>query len=489
MFGAAVRAKIVALEERRWQVQTEWISARLALGQHDGLVPLLREFIGERPLDENLRGLLMTALYAMGRTGEALAAFTDARQTLIHELGVDPGPELRRVQAAMLRGDVITTAPRDASTVVQYPSIPHHLPPTRLQLVGREAELDDIAALVDEHDPDPAKRARVVVISGPPGIGKTAAAAAAAARVSRAFPHGQLYVDLGGSSGDQPLSVDDAIASLLTGFGIAPETTSERGERCRSLYRLLLAERRMAVVLDDAADAAQVLLLIPSSGQSLVIVTSRRYLAGIGCDLRLKPEALSDEDGLHLLRAIVGAKRVVAEPAAALAIVRACGGLPSAIEIAAARLAALPGHRLQFLADRLAVRDRVLDELSLDGLSLTDSFATSYISLDTRSQRCFRTLGMLDPDYITGKDLAEPLKLSVRSADRQLEHLVHEGLLQPALADQDGPKYRMPTVLHAYARTRLSMEGAGLRPRPTAAPYPETSDRTAATPVAKKEDT
>jgi len=459
VLGSAIRAKIVALEERRWQVQTDWIRARLALGHRAELVPLLQEMIGERPFDENLRHLLMTALYEMGRTGEALAAFADARHTLVRELGVDPGPELRRAQAAMLSGDVLTTAGPAAPTVEQYPRIPHHLPATGADLVGRDAELDAIAGLADAAEPQPAARAKVALVTGAPGIGKTATALAAAARVSRSFPQGQLYVNLGGST-DQPLTVDDAVAALLSGLGIAPQTIAEPGARCRSLYRSLLAERQMLVVLDDAVDAAQVSPLIPGSGRSLVIVTSRRFLAGVGCDVRLKPELLSDEDGLRLLRRTVGADRVTAEPAAALSIVRACGGLPSAVEIAGARLAALPGHPLQYLAERLAERDRVLEELSLDGLSLTELFASSYGSLDARAQRCFRALGMFDPDHITAEKLAEPLELPVRSADRQLERLVHEGLLRPARADQGGPRYCMPTVLHAYARTRLSIEGA-----------------------------
>jgi DNA-binding SARP family transcriptional activator len=461
--GPAVRAKTVALEEWRWRIQTDWIRARFAMGQHAELVAVLRELIGERPFDESLRCLLMTALCAIGRTSDALSAFAEARHPLVHELGIDPGPEMRRVQAAILNGDVITDAHQPPTIVIPpYAQIPHLLPTTGPDFVGREAELRKIRGLVYGAPPDPTRYATVVVIAGPPGVGKTATGVAAAARMAAEYPHGQLYVDLAASTG-LPLSVGDAVARLLTGFGISPETTSVSTDRCQSLYRSLLTERRMLVLLDDAVDSEQVLPLIPCSGQSLVIVTSRRFLIGMGCHARLNLEPLSDEDALGMLRRIVGAQRIGDEPAAALAIIRACGGLPSAIQIAGARLAALAGHPLQFLADRLADTDRVLDELSLDGVSLTESFAASYRSLNPAAQRCFRMLGVLDPDHITATDVGKLLELSAALADRQLEYLVHEGLLQPAHNDHAVPTYSMPTVLHTYARTCLSVDWAGAR--------------------------
>lgn len=476
--GPAVRARTVALEEWRWRIQTDWIRARFALGQHAELVAVLREIIGERPFDESLRCLLMTALCAIGRTSDALSAFAEARQTLVHELGIDPGPELRRVQAAILNGDVITAQQHPSIVIPPYAQIPHLLPASGPGFVGREAELRKIRGLVDGAPPDPARYATVVVIGGPPGVGKTATAVAAAARMAAEYPHGQLYVDLGASTG-RPLSVGDAVARLLTGFGISPETTSVSTDRCQSLYRSLLAERRMLVLLDDAVDDEQVLPLIPSSGQSLVLVTSRRYLVGMGCHARLNLEPLSDEDALGMLGRIVGAQRISDEPAAALAIVRACGGLPSAIQIAGARLAALAGHPLQVLADRLADTDRVLDELSLDGLSLSESFAASYRSLNPAAQRCFRMLGVLDPDHITATAVGKLLRLSAALADRQLECLVHEGLLRPARNDHAVPTYCMPTVLHTYARNCLSIDWAGARPAQSFRPRRKVRHRSA----------
>jgi DNA-binding SARP family transcriptional activator len=307
VLGGAVRAKIDALEERRRHVQTEWISARLALGHHAELLPILRELIGERPLDERLRALLMTALYATGRTAEALAAFADARQTLVQELGIDPGPQLRRVQAAILSGEAVAEAPRAvpvplapmtpaAVTTNPYSEIPHRLPVSGIDLGGRAA---------------------VVAICGPPGIGKTATAMAATAKVAAAYPDGRLYADLGGST-DRPLSPGDAVNRLLSepaALAAAPEVEAsgwwgpQEGHGPWARYRGLLADRRMLIVLDDAADASQVLPLIPvRGGGSLVLVTSRDPLPGVGCDVRLDLARLSRDDGLHRLLSVVGAE-------------------------------------------------------------------------------------------------------------------------------------------------------------------------------------
>ena len=461
VLGPSAQAKIVAVEERYRQVQTEWIRARLGLGHHAELLPLLRQLSEERSCDEGLRAMLMTALYRAGRSGEALTAFVDARTTLIRELGVEPGAELRQIQAAILSGVPVMPGPPAVTPTlaVSYATVPHHLPAVRPVLFGRDRELDAVTALVNPAESE-SDRAAVLTISGSPGAGKTATAVAAAARVAAAYPAGQLYLDLGGST-ERPMAAGGAIARLLAGLGfsIGLETAATQAEECQLLYRSLLAERRMLVVLDDAVDEAQVRPLIPGQGPSLIIVTSRRYLAGVGCSVRLNLDPLRTADGLRMLGSIIGVSRVHAEPEAASAIVQACGGLPLAIEIAGTRLAALSRHPVQFLADRLAVRDRLLDELSLDGLSLTPLFASSYGRLDEQARLCFRAAGLLDPDHITGHALAGPLRLPVRLADRHLERLVYEGLIQPTGADEFGSCYRMSTVLHAYARTQLTIEG------------------------------
>ncbi|CAM3729609.1 BTAD domain-containing putative transcriptional regulator [Kibdelosporangium persicum] len=453
--GPTIRAKTVALEEQRWQVQVDWITARLALGEHAEVVAVLRELIGERSLDERLWCCLVTALYGMGRTGEALSAVAEARQVFVTELGIEPGPELRRVQAAVLGGEEIQGSPK-LGAAPGTSGTPHQLPAGGTGFVGRGEERDRVRELVENH------QHQVILFSGPPGVGKTASAIAVSTQIADGFPDGQLYVDLRGSSG-MPLDPADAVGTLLGGLGVTPEAMPDNAERRTTLYRTLLAERRMLVLLDDAADTAQVMPLLPGPGNSLVMMTSRRWLAGVEAAAHLHLEPLRHEDALAMLAGVIGQRRVDDEPAYAAQIVEACGRLPAAIRIIAARLAARPRHSLRVLAERLSVPDQVLDELTVDGLSIRRLFEVSYQTLAPRTRACFRMLSQFDPQHVTAGGLGELLHVPVHEADRELERLLHEGLLSPGSTDDGVPNYHMPVVLHTFAHERFTAEGTVLR--------------------------
>jgi DNA-binding SARP family transcriptional activator/DNA polymerase III delta prime subunit len=456
--GPAIRAKTVALEEQRWAVQSDWINARMALGEHKELVATLRELIGERPLDEDLWRCLGAALYALGRTGEALATFAEARQTIVSELGIEPGPELRRMQAAVLKGEELVSAQRFSPIPSLQSSRPHHqLPVPGSGFVGRRDERLRVHDLVEQSNAGP-KGLKVVLVSGPPGVGKTATAVVAANDVREAYPDGQLYLDLRGSTG-KPLDLASAVTSLLGDVGVTIDSMSGSADHCLSLYRMLLGSRRMLVLLDDADSAEQILPLFPGTGRSLVIVTSRRWLAGMEADEHLRLEPLACNEALGMLAGIVGPQRVAEEPAAALTIVRACGGLPAAIHIAGARLAARPKHPLSVIAERLRAPDNLMDELTLNGRSMRALLDASYRGLDEEMQQSFRALSMMDRDHITAAGLGDLIRLAVDAADRRLEGLVHEALLSPGTMHEGVPIYWMPTVLHAYARERLAVDG------------------------------
>lgn len=450
--GPAIRAKTVAIEEQRWQAQLDWINARLALGEHAELMATLRELLGERPLDENLWCCLVTALYSLGRTGEALDAISQARHTFVTELGIEPGPQLRTLQTAVLRGSEVPGAP-GAGAAVPERCPPRQLPARPVGFVGRAKELRQFRRLATRPEPAAGGRVPVVLATGPPGVGKSALAVAAATAVGPALPDGQLCVDLRGSS-RHPLSPAEAMASLLGGFGLPPEVIPQGLDRRRALYRSLLAERRMLVLLDNAVDAGQVQPLLPGPGGSLVLVTSRRWLAGIEADLHLEIGPLTGDEALRMLGHLIGPHRVAAEPDPAREIVAACERLPAAIRIAGSRLAARPGHPLRILAERLRARDRLLDELSVAGLAIRELLEVSYERLDPAARRCFGALGQLPADQITAAAVGRLLQVSGPVADRQLERLVHEGLLRPGSTHQGTPHYHMPAVLHTYAQER-----------------------------------
>jgi DNA-binding SARP family transcriptional activator len=455
--GAAVRAKTLALAEQRWRVQADWISARLALGEHADLVPTLRELVGERPLDEGLWCRLVTALYATGRTAEALAAFSDARRTLVEELGIEPGPDLRRVQASVLAGEELAGAPPCAPGGPRDGAA-EQSPPSQEGFVGRTAELRRLRRLLEEAGAGHGRRAVLVLVSGPPGVGKSATALALATASRAAYPDGQFHADLRGSSAT-PVDAAAALGALLAGFGVEPGALPQGLDRRRSLYRALLAGRRMLVVLDDAADASQLIPLIPGPGRALVIVTSRRRLDGIPVDLHLELPPLGGDEALEMLANLVGHQRLRREHGAGSAIVEACGRLPAAIRIAGARLAARPEHPLRLLAERLESGARVLDELSLNGHSLRQAFDASYQALEPDVQASFRRLGLLPPGQVTAADLAGLLGLPHAAAEQELGRLVDEGLLSCAPTGNGVARYDLPTVLHAYARERLAADG------------------------------
>ncbi|HYU86234.1 MAG TPA: BTAD domain-containing putative transcriptional regulator [Kribbellaceae bacterium] len=456
--GSCVRAKTIALEEQRWQVQNDWISARLAMGERTELVAGLQEMLGERPLDEGIWAWLITVLHSAGRTSEALAAFTRARNTLVAELGVEPGQALRDAHAAVLEGTAVLDAPRPGPKALSSAaSTPHQLPPAVAGLVGRTTELRRVRSLVERLGGSGIEHVPVALVTGAPGIGKTAMAVAAGIEAGGACPDGELYLDLRGST-DNPLDSGDALADLLVALGLTPEAIPATLEHRRSLYRSMLAERRMLIVLDDAVNARQVAGLLPGLGRSLVIVTSRRWLAGIDADLHLGLEPLSRDEAVEMLGRLIGSERVNAEYAAAVSIVEACGRLPTAIRIAGARLAARAYHPLRFLAARLRDTDRVLDELTVDGLSLRRLFDTSYRGLEPLFRRLFGVCSLSPSEQITAVSVGRVLRLPVHAADRQLERLVHEGLLSSCRPDRGVPTYQMSAVLHLYARECLDRE-------------------------------
>jgi len=461
--GPAMRAKTAALDEQRRYAELDWINARLAVGEHAEMVPVLRQLTAERPLDEGLWRYLVVALYSMGRTAEALAAYAEARHNLVTELGLEPGPELRKVQVAILGGKEVAEVPLGGMTTALpgTRTVPRQLPASDPGFVGRRAALADVRKLAEEIRGQGTERKAVVTVSGPPGVGKSATAVAAATELRSGFPDGQVYVDLRGSTSG-PLGAADALASVLDGFGLQPEAIPESVDRRRALYRSLIAERRMLILLDDAATTSQVTPLIPGNGQSLLLVTSSRRLAGLDADVRISLDPLTSEEAMCMLGRIAGRERICSEPTAAQSIVEACGRLPLPIRIAGARLAARPGHPLWMFAERLGMAEHVMDELTLDGLAMRDRLEASYLALDPSAQRCFRILGRLRPNAISALSVGELLQLAPHAADRELERLVHEGLLIPGIMHRSAPRYRIVSLLHVYARERLAEEGAGL---------------------------
>ncbi|MEU6711132.1 BTAD domain-containing putative transcriptional regulator [Nonomuraea sp. NPDC046802] len=412
--------RLEPLHQVRLHAAEALISRRIERGDHDGAISELRGLLAEQPYREDLWGRLVLTLHRGGRKAEALRAFAAIRVRLVDELGVEPGVELRRAYELILADDAL-------------PAVPRQLPPDLPDFTGRAAAM---AALSGPFD--------VAVISGPPGAGKTALAVHAAYALRGAFPAGQLYLEL---DGREP---DDLLAEALRALGVdaAPPTLRERS----ALFRSLLAERAMLVLLDDARDAAQVRPLLPGGG-SAVIVTSRRRITELPGAVRVQLGELTPQEALSLLAGVAGPDRVARERADALAIVAACGRLPLAVRNAGARLAGRPGWSLAVLRQRL--EDDWLGELK----DVRDTLDRGYVRLPGEAARTLGALGLFGASALPG--WVVDAALGRHGADDVMDVLIDGNLLDVVGTDRVGqPRYRVPDLIgrHAMERGRPHLE-------------------------------
>jgi DNA-binding SARP family transcriptional activator len=483
--SALVTAEADRLEESRLTALELRIEADMACGLHTQLVPELRRLLSDQPLRERLWGLLIRALDGAGRHAEALAAYGQAREVISDELGVDPGPELQRLYQALLTADSATPAagreraaagaqqapvplarePADAGSRRQGPGSPSRRAPAQLpadvaDFTGRGADLEQLRAAVSEakHRENPA--VAIAVVAGAPGLGKTTLAIHAAHALRRDFPDGQLYVSLHGGS-EQPMPTDDVLARFLRDLGVDATRVPADAEERAAMYRTRLAERRMLITLDDARDAAQVRPLLPGTGSSAVIVTSRRRLPDLVGSKLIDLEVLGDAEAADLFARIIGPERAKAEPDAVREVLSVCAGLPLAIRIAGARLAARRGWSVRTLAARLADQQRRIDELAAGDLGVRACFQVSFDALPrgvggdgVDPAHAFRLLGVWPGSSIGLQAAAALIGEPEAGIADALEVLVDAHLLESPAPD----RYRLHDLLHAYAVERAQAE-------------------------------
>jgi NB-ARC domain len=220
------------------------------------------------------------------------------------------------------------------------------LPADITDFTGRELDVKMLCELQPgEADDDRAGAVMVGLVTGAGGLGKTTLAVHAAHRLRPRFPDGQLYVDLLGAS-PQPLTPADVLARFLRDLGVdgARIPADEAGRA--ALLRTRLTGRRMLILLDNARDAAQVRPLLPGSSGCAVLVTARSRLPDLAVARLVDLDVLGEQEARSLFASIVGAERVMAEAEATGEVLAACAGLPLAIRIAGARLAARRAPRL-----------------------------------------------------------------------------------------------------------------------------------------------
>lgn len=436
--GPALRLaelRLAALEER--------IELDLAAGRHREVVPELRRLVTEHPLREKPWQQLMTALHRGGRRSEALEAYQRARRILVDELGLEPGAELRRTHA-----EILSAAPESATDRPR----PRETPPDVADFTGRGPALAWITGAVTGVTDAPVH----LVLYGAPGVGKSAVAVHAARRLADRFPDGQLYADLdvGGQRREPAAVLADLLRSLDAPHAPIPDDLPGRIRRLRTL----LAGRRVLLLLDNAVDEAQVRPLLAPAPGCATLVTSRSPLAGLEGAAAYHLDILPESESVQLLRRLVGAERVAAEPEAAAEIARWCGGLPLALRIAGAKLARRPDWTLGYLAGRLA-GDRRLDELTAGDLAVRGSLGIGYRDLSPPQQCLFRRLGRLSAPDFAPWVAAAMLQVPESEAERAIDALVEAGLLRPLGVDAAGqPRYRLHDLTRLYARERATLE-------------------------------
>ena len=299
---------------------------------------------------------------------------------------------------------------------------------------------------------------RIAVVNGAAGLGKTTLAVHAAHQVSAQFPDGQLYVDLLGAS-SQAASPGEVLARFLRDLGVEGDRVPAKDDERAALYRTTLTGRRMLIVLDNAKDAAQVRPLLPGSSSCAVLVTTRNRTSDLASMRFVDLNVLEDTEALALFTRVVGEERAAAEPDATAEVLVACAGLPLAIRICAARLAARRQWRIATLAGRLRNQHRRLDELTTGDLAVRASFQVSYDSLKTAGRganpaRVFRLLGLWQGASIGLPAAAALIGEPEDDVADALEALVDVNLLESPAPDW----YRFHDLLKVYATERARAE-------------------------------
>ncbi|MCX4696214.1 AfsR/SARP family transcriptional regulator [Streptomyces sp. NBC_01408] len=575
-----LRSKALQLDEERLIAAETRIELELDLGRHHQLVGEIQLLVRVHPLRERLRGQLMLALYRSGRQAEALESYRVGRELLVEELGLEPGGELRRLESAILSGEVpapsraasdgyggraeaprpggapgapyadprsgavgrsdgvpaapsgerpggerpgrytgggtdvgtgggrdvgtgggtgvgtgVGTPPRAAGSTAQAggaggpgPALTGQLVPGRpvpgARPRGGPADPFDVPAAYREETPrqlpadtsdfvgDEEQICRIerallgeggrravglAAIVGKPGTGKSTLATHIAHRLSETgFPDGQLYCDLRGTGA--PATAAEVLGRFLRALGIPgpviPESQDERAE----MYRTLLASRRVLVVLDDAGSESQIRPLLPGSNSCAVLVTSRVRLTGLPGAYRVELDVMDTARALELLVRVVGGDRVEREGVAAEALIRTVGGLPLALRIVAARLAARPHWTLASMVHRLANERHRLDELTHGEMTMRASLSLTHDGLAAEDRRLLRLLSLAQgptlPGWLAGallddhrpfpSDLLEPL------VDVQMLDVV-------GVESTGGFRYRFHEIIRVFAREQLAV--------------------------------
>ena len=363
-----------------------------------------------------------------------------------------PEPALTPAGAttAPANGGTPNGSPPDGSTPAAGPG-PDFLPPGLRDFTARERELEVIVGAAANAG---AGAPVLLAIDGMAGVGKTAIAVQSGHQVAHRFPDGRFYLDLHAhTEGQDPVDPATALATLLRARGRAADTIPLDATERAAAWRAETAGLRVLLVVDNAATADQVRPLLPGSGGSMVLVTSRRRLTSLEGAHSLPLDLLPVPDATLLFRRVLG-DRADAGEAGVEEIVELCGRLPLAIRIAAARLKHRPSWPIGALAARLRDERRRLGELATSDLAVSAAFQTSFSHVGERERRVFTLLGLVPGPDIDALAAAALTALPADQADRSLEELLDIHLVEQLTVDR--------YTLHDLLRIHCVALAAGL---------------------------
>ncbi|MEU1570147.1 BTAD domain-containing putative transcriptional regulator [Streptomyces collinus] len=512
LFAAQETARLEELRQTAREIRT---TALLVQGRITEALDAAQELTTAHPLRETGWALLLRALYLAGRHAEALQRYTELRRHLADELGLEPGPPLRALHQGILHhdlpplhsagarnrsgaasvpgggteqgrdpigparsggpdegeaaapagpaaGDAADAADRsdarrapatEEETTPSPLARPAQLPGGLPAFAGRAAEGAWLSAVSGAPDRPGPTAASVVVISGTPGVGKTTFAVHHAHRIASSFPDGQLFVNLCGFHPHAP-AVDPGtvLHGFLTALGVPAQRIPEDTPARSTLFRSLLADRRILLVLDNARDEQQVRPLLPAGAGCLTLITSRNQLPGLIATDGAKPLTLalpSQTEAHQALERRLGSERLAAEPTATAEIIRLCGRLPLAMAVVAARAELDPSFPLHAIVDDLQHTHGDLDAFTGFDAStdVRTVFSWSYRSLDEHAARLFRFLALHPGPHITAPAAAGLVGLPLARTRRALAALTGSCLVEQPLPG----RYSLHDLLRCYA--------------------------------------